>query len=59
MRQFRIFTFTKIKKVLISVKIRIFRILARGGTLPSFFITFKVMGYFRPGNVTVRDAALI
>ena len=32
---------------------------ARGGTFPSFFITFKVMDYFRPGKVTVRDAAFI
>ena len=31
----------------------------RGGTLSAFFITFKVMDYFKPGNVTVRDAALI
>ena len=31
----------------------------RGGTLSALFITFKVMDYFRPGIVTVRDAALI
>ena len=31
----------------------------RGGTLSSFFITIKIMHYFRPGNVTVRDDAII
>ena len=36
-----------------------FYVYCRGGTLLSFFITFKVMDHFRPGNVAVRDAALI
>ena len=31
----------------------------RGGTLPSYSITLKVIDYFRPGNFMVRAIALI